>query len=198
MVMDNEKDTMVSTPLPPELNNNTDESSILPDNDQSTTAGCRKPSNISLFFETTAGMLALIRPCGIVVSMTEMYTKESCTQVLLFLLRTFCGDVEDLKRLRYLGYDRACGLVPFLRNQAKSGSAGAKVLLENVQFLVDIFHVEKHTERVCMPLQNNPEGEYHPHLPKFHAMKKHKHGILRTGIQKTEHVWAADQENDTV
>ena len=116
-------------------------------------------------------MLALIRPCGIVVSMTEMYTKESCTQVLLFLLRTFCGDVEDLKRLRYLGYDRACGLVPFLRNQAKSGSAGAKVLLENVQFLVDIFHVEKHTERVCMPLQNNPECEYHPHLPKFHAIK---------------------------
>ena len=74
-----------------------------------------------LFFQTTAGILALIRPCGIVVSMTEMFTSESYTQVFLFILGTFCGNLEHFNRLRYLGYDRACGLVPFLKNQAQNG-----------------------------------------------------------------------------
>ena len=150
------------------------EKNLLPDDEPLITAaletGCRKKKDKTLFFETTAGMLAFIRPCGIVVSMTEMFTHESATQVFLFLLRTFCTDMNDLKRLRYLGYDRGCSFVPYLQNQAKNGSAGAKVLLENVEFLVDIFHVKKHTEAVCMPL-DNPECLYHPHLPKFSEIK---------------------------
>ena len=100
-----------------------------------------------------------------------MFTHESPTQVFLFLLRTFCGDVQNIQRLRYLGYDRACSLVPFLKNQAEYGSAGAKLLLDNIEFLVDIFHVTKHTERVCMPLEDNPECLYHLHLPKFEQIK---------------------------
>lgn len=112
---------------------------------EDTVYGCKKKENISLFFETTAGMLALIRPCGIVVGMTEMLTCESQTQVFLFIPRPFCKNVEYFKRLKYVGYDRACGLVPFLRNQSKNDSAGAKLLLDNVKFLVDIFHVSKHT-----------------------------------------------------
>ena len=32
----------------------------------------KEKENISLFFQTTAGMLPLIRPCGIVASLTEM------------------------------------------------------------------------------------------------------------------------------
>ena len=100
------------------------------------------------------------------MGMTEMFTSESYTQVFLFLLRTFCTNVNDFQRLKYLGYDRACGLVPFLRNQAKNGSAGAKLLMDNVQLLVDIFHVSKHTKDVCMP-RDNPNCLYHPHLAKF-------------------------------
>jgi hypothetical protein len=116
------------------------------------------------------GILALIRPCGIVVNMTEMFTCESLTQVFLFILRTFSGSTDDFQRLKYLGYDRACGLVPFLKNQAKSGSAGANLLLEHVKFLVDIFHVSKHTELVCMP-PNNPACRYHPSLPQFEPIQ---------------------------
>ena len=78
--------------------------------------------------------------------------------------------MEHFKRLRYLGYDRACGLMPFLKNQAQNGSAGAKLLIDNVQFLVDIFHVSKHTEEVCMPPEN-PNCLYHPHLPKFDEIR---------------------------
>ena len=80
-----------------------------------------------------------------------MFTCESPTQVFLFLLRTFVHDTDSVLRLRYLGYDRACDLKPFLVNQAKKGSAGAILLLERVKFLVDKFHCEKHTELTCMP-----------------------------------------------
>ena len=65
-----------------------------------------------------------------------------------------------------MGYDRACDLKPFLKNQAKNGSAGAKLLLQRVEFLVDTFHCNKHTELTCMPLEN-PKCEYNPKLPKF-------------------------------
>ena len=61
----------------------------------------------------------------------------------------FCRTWHKLSLLR----DRAGGLVPFLINQAPNGGAGAKVLLNNVKFLVDIFRVSKHTEETCMPPQ---------------------------------------------
>ena len=86
--------------------------------------------------------------------MTEMSISKSLTQVFLFILRTFLQDVADIGRLKYLGYDRACGLVPYLRNQAKNGSSGAILLLQRVKFLVDIFHVSNHTKAVCMPIDN--------------------------------------------
>ena len=92
-------------------------------------------------------MLALIRPCGIVVSMTEIFTSESYTQIFFFILRTFCSNLEHFKRLRYLGYDSASGLMPFLKNQAQNGSAGAKLLIEN------------------------PKCFYHPQLPKFDEIR---------------------------
>ena len=132
-------------------NMNAEYTGCLPDNDDDTIlTGCKRAQNRNKFYSTTAGMLALIRPCGIVVAMTEMYTCESATQVFLFLLRTFVHDVCTVMCLKYLGYDRTCDLKPFLVNQAKRGSAGAKLLLDNVKFLVDIFHCEKHTELTCM------------------------------------------------
>ena len=69
-------------------------------------------------------------------------------------------------RLNYVGYDRACDLQPFLCNLSKKGNVGAKILLDHVKFLVDIFHVTKHKEECCMPA-NNPRCCFHPHLEKF-------------------------------
>lgn len=143
----------------------------LPDNDSdSLLTGCKKAKNLNRVFNRTAGMLALIRPCGIVVSMAEMFSCESPTQVFIFLLRTFCGSVQEFQRLKYVGYDRTCDLVPFLKNQYKNGSAGAGLLLDNVKFLLDIFHANKHTEPTCFP-PSNPECLYHPHLERFSEIK---------------------------
>ena len=44
------------------------------------------------------------------------------------------------------------------------------MLLDSVQFLVDTFHVSKHTEEFCMP-RENPSCLYHPHLPKFDEIR---------------------------
>ena len=139
------------------------------------TVGCKKPSNILKFYHTTAGILALIKPCGIVVDACEMYTSESLSQVFIFLLQTFCKPSqgpEYFMRLKYLGYDRACQLHPYLVNEAKKGSAGAQLLVDDVSFLVDLFHCKKHVKSTCMP-PDDPECRYHPHLARFAEI----HGI---------------------
>lgn len=100
--------------MPPEFETAEKETAGLLPEEKASEGGCKKKENISLFYET-AGIHALIRPCGIVVNMTEMFTCESLTQVFLFILKTFCGNTDDFLWLKYLGYDRACGLVPFLK-----------------------------------------------------------------------------------
>ena len=69
----------------------------LPENDdESALVGCRKEKGVTKFYDRTAGVLALVRPCGIIVNTTEMYTCESPTQVYLFLVMTF-GRGDDIK-----------------------------------------------------------------------------------------------------
>lgn len=114
----------------------------------------------------TAGILAAVRPCGVVVSFMEMYTCESPTQAYVFLWLTFEKCLEDLQMLKYCGYDRACDLHPFIEGMSKKGGVGAKIIDEDVKFLVDKFHCIKHTEPCCMPL-DNPKCVYHPDLESF-------------------------------
>ena len=100
--------------------------------------GCRKYSNVNRFYDRTAGVMALVRPCGIIANFTEMYTCESTTQAYIFIYTTFGRSVSDLERLKFLGYDRSCDLHPFLCNLKKKGSLGATILLEHVKFMVDL------------------------------------------------------------
>ena len=107
-----------------------DSEPVFPDNDDSCLVGCKKKQNIDRFYDRTAGILAAVRPCGIIVNLMKMFTCESPTQVYVFVYTTFGRCLEDLRRLQYLGYDRTCDLYPFLKNLAKKGSVGAKILLE--------------------------------------------------------------------
>ncbi len=143
--------------------------SDLPSNDCTIQDGCKKDCNITRYYDRTAGIAALVRPCGIILNVCEMYTCESMTQMYLFLVLTV-GHGNLIKRLRYLGYDRACGLEPFLKNLSAKKVYFAKYLLRNMKFLVDKFHCEKHTEPCCMPL-SNPLCKYHPDLPFFSEIR---------------------------
>ena len=83
--------------------------------------GCRKQSRIDRFFDRTAGVAAAVRPCGVVVNFTEMFTCESPTQMYVFLVFTF-GHGRYIDRLRYVAYDRSCDLHPFLCNLERKGT----------------------------------------------------------------------------
>ena len=54
----------------------------------------------------------------------------------------------------------------------KKRSVGAKILLENIKFMVDLWHCNEHKEATCMP-PDNPKCVYHPHLPAFSEI----HGV---------------------
>ena len=72
----------------------------LPDSDSDELLkGCRKQSNVNHYFDRTAGVAAMVRPCGIVVNFSEMFSCESPTQmyILIFLVFTFAHG-KDIDR----------------------------------------------------------------------------------------------------
>lgn len=128
---------------------------------------CKDRVKVNRFYNTSAGMFFAIRPCGVIVGFAEMYSHESLTQAFLFLRNMFVVDGKCSDRLRYLGYDRGCELKPFIRKLYENDVSGAGELFNSVEYLVDIFHVMKHTKVCCMPLKDNPKCEFHPKLDKF-------------------------------
>ena len=74
--------------------------------------------------------------------------------------------------MKAVAYDRACEFVPFLKNLSKKTNIGANTLLDNVKFMVDIFHCRKHTSKTCMPPPDkNPHCKYHPACSEFEQFK---------------------------
>lgn len=138
----------------------------LPDSDDRTVhIGCKKATNVDRFYDRTAGVMALVRPCGIIVDATEMFTCESPTQLFIQLLRLKCDSGVDVS---YLGYDRACEFEPFLNNLAAKLNPGAELLLKDTKFLVDKFHIKGHTTPQCQ--LDSPLCKYHPDLPRFNTI----------------------------
>jgi hypothetical protein len=140
-----------------------DLSDTLPSNDDTSVhVPCKKAANVHHFHDRTAGIMAIVRPCGIVIDWREMYTCESASQLFIQLLKIVD---EPGSNVRYVGYDRACEFAPFLRNLRAKGNAGADKLLEETDYLVDNFHIAGHTTNACNP--DHPDCEYHHSLPKF-------------------------------
>ena len=76
--------------------------------------------------------------------------------------------VDDGCKIRCLCFDRTCELVPFLKNLAKKKNEGAEILLKDTLFMVDNFHIKRHTTKCCMPPPDkNPSNLYHPKCSKF-------------------------------
>lgn len=129
--------------------------------------GCKEELNLNKFSERTAGMFYLFRPCGIRISHVEMYTAESLSMVFSTLIDVFTPTpVPEV--IKYIIYDRSCDLHPFLIRLAKEGNPAATIFSQ-MQFIVDIFHAEKHTMPKCVLTSN--ECRYHPHLPEFSNVK---------------------------
>jgi len=134
---------------------------------------CKKPDTVLKYTTTTAGVMIATRPCGYVVGVREMFSCESCSQWLLFLLEL----VEDMHCLAGVIYDRACELHPFIRGvymrMRNSGSCDPMALerLHGLamctKYRVDKFHVKSHKPLKCMPPKleegsDNGASTYHP------------------------------------
>ena len=99
--------------------------------------------------------------------------------IVLFLL--FCYFQFSILILCYFCYFALLDH-PFLRNLAKKGSLGAKILLDNVKFMVDLWPCEKHKEATCMPYLDNPKCIYHPNLFFVLSSSLCQHRMCRTSI----------------
>ena len=84
------------------------------------------------FYSHTAGILVLVRPCGIIINWTKMFACESMAQVFFFLINTF-GRGQDSSAVRC---DRTCCLHPYLKNLKKKAPF-AKYILKNMKFLIN-------------------------------------------------------------
>ena len=125
--------------------------------------GCKTESNVNKFSERTAGMFYLFRPCGVRIAHREMLTAESLSLVFSTFFDIFTlSPAKDL--IRTIIYDRACDLHPYLIRLAKEGNEAARHFAE-LNFIVDIFHAEKHTMPKCTII--SPECKYHPDLPQY-------------------------------
>ena len=129
--------------------------------------GCKDAENIAKFHDRSAGMIYIFRPCGIRLTHCEMLTHESLTQIFMSLVHCF-GEQPAIDLIRGIVYDRSCDLKPFLDRLGRNGDKVAQ-FYANLQFIVDIFHVEKHTLPKCT--LGNPECKFHPHLPEFQYVR---------------------------
>lgn len=129
--------------------------------DSSIHVGCKQEKNVDKFYDRSAGIMALVKPCGMIIDATEMLTCESPSQLFVQLLRLCDSNVN----IRCLGYDRACEFKPFLKNMEKKGNEGAGLLLSRMTFVVDRFHIKGHTAPKCT--LGDPKCEYHPELEEF-------------------------------
>ena len=130
--------------------------------DVSVHVGCKDGKKVDRFRTRSAGISAIVRPCGIIVDVRELLTCESPSQVMAQLLTLRC---DRKVKFSYVGYDRACELKPFLNNLARKGNMGAVILLDDTDYIVDRFHIKGHVNPKCDI--KSGDCEFHPDLPKF-------------------------------
>lgn len=102
--------------------------------------------------------MSINKPCHIVVDFMEELFAESATKMALFIAWTFGHSSETLKKLKHLRYDRACSMVPHVRNMLDEHSkrpflpecfiqVWTEKLLDNV--CLDVMHCQRHARAVC-------------------------------------------------
>ena len=127
--------------------------------------GCRQEQNVKKEYEKTAGVVSIVRTCGIRLGTYELYTQESPSQLVLALIDKF-GEYPKDDELKVVCVDIACAVHPFLVNRAKDNIVLARYA--NLEFVLDTFHADKHRMPQCMV---GVEGKYNPRLDKFKYLR---------------------------
>ena len=90
----------------------------------------------------TKGMLLAVYNCGIIGSYKEIFCSESLSQVSFFLF-----DILD-QLPKYIIYDNACHLEPFIKTHNKLDDKQSAELKKKV-FVIDRLHYNNHTRKEC-------------------------------------------------
>ena len=103
-----------------------------------------------------AGINIVSFPCGIILSVDELYGSESLSQVLLpiYSLMKDAGLREDVK---VLIHDNACKFAAFVKNRA--GSNEIMSHLANLDMRVDRHHFKNHVGEKCKKNHNPDDCE---------------------------------------
>lgn len=123
--------------------------------------GCRKEKNVKKEYEKTAGVISLVRTCGIRLGTYEAYTQESPSQLVMALVDKF-GLNPDPNDLKIVCLDIACAVHPFLEKRAQHNEVLARYA--KLDFVLDTFHAKHHKNPECMV---NSNGKYNPKLDKY-------------------------------
>ena len=108
-----------------------------------------KKTHPSYFF-TTAGVLACIKPCGIIVGMVEMLRAESAT-LWVFLIGWLFEQVPKQFWPKGIIGDTVCGVFPRMAGIIEEGDAPEiwKEIFEGIKYwMLDTFH-SGHSCRLC-------------------------------------------------
>jgi hypothetical protein len=115
----------------------------------------------------TAGVFALMRPCGVIASLRELYGTESMSQVVCILMNL--REVHG-REWEAIGYDDACHLHKFIHNRKRQETYAGNILweeLSRVKCFVDRFHYGNHTDKWCMTNMDPERAEMLPILRRF-------------------------------
>ncbi|XP_019627743.1 PREDICTED: uncharacterized protein LOC109472414 [Branchiostoma belcheri] len=95
----------------------------------------------------TAGVLAFIRPCNIIVSLNELFGSESKTQVYGHLHNLMSK--KEMEKTGFVIYDDACHLRKFARNPSRAQTTPTTKKLASIEILVDRMHMRGHIDPWC-------------------------------------------------
>ncbi|KXJ06830.1 uncharacterized protein LOC114576501 [Exaiptasia diaphana] len=99
--------------------------------------------------ERTAGILCGLRPCGVFVTVAELYGCESNSQVYAILHEALRKNAESFKMLEYLVYDDACHLRKYAQNPIRSELTEQTKTLRDIEIVVDKMHMRGHVDPWC-------------------------------------------------
>ena len=122
--------------------------------------GCRKKENWKQFYETTSGIISIVRTCLMRLGTYESFTHESPSQHIAALVDKFGLDPSP-DEITGVVMDIACSVHPYLVKKGHDNEVLQKY--GNLTWLLDTFHADTHRKPECI---NGPEGVYNPRLPK--------------------------------
>lgn len=95
----------------------------------------------------TAGILAIAKPCSVVVDIKELYGSESKSQVYAHLHELLSKD--EMTAIDTIIYDDACHLKKYGCNPVRSQLTPTARRMHNMSMVVDKFHFKNHVDKWC-------------------------------------------------